>query len=432
MKKYTFLITSELLQPEHDQAEHDLAKPPEHRGACGVVQGQGTNAECFRAKPSKRGWSEGSNAKRYNAGHAARSNVKTTQSKKTSALRLDQALAKIAPFSRSFIRKLIFVGAVYLNGKRIRIASKIVHTKDKIDLYVDPKKKPPSIAPNHFLPLRVLYEDEAIICFDKPAGLPTQPTLDNARANLYSLAKEQKKAGGFAAGAYTAATCAESARDNVQCAGDEKKCKSDTIPGGFAECYLGLHHRLDSQTSGVILFTQDKKYNAFIADQFKNHLCTKQYVAVVHGKLPRTQGRLESFLGPIDKKGKKMRFGSISSGGKKAITDFLVLAQNLDYSLVEVKITTGRTHQIRVHFAEMGHPIVGDTLYGSNQRICVQQIRHNTQRIRVQQIRQNTMKLSRHLLHAHTLTIEHPISHKLVHIESSVPEEFRQWVLSKP
>ena len=292
-------------------------------------------------------------------------------------LRLDQAIALTSEaqehnLSRTLLRKLLNAGAVYLNGKRVRVASRMVRGGEIIDIYWDKGKSPDKIDAGKFLPLRVLYEDEAIICFDKPAGLPTQPTLDEARANLFELAKKQL-----------------SAREG-------------------RSVYLGLHHRLDRDTSGVILFTRADRYNAFIGEQFRSHKAAKLYVAVVHGKLPKTEGRLESYLAPVDKKGKQNRFGSVRSGGKKAITDYLVLAQTGRYSLVEVKIATGRTHQIRVHLSELGHPIVGDILYGSPAE-CYG-------------------KLGRHLLHAHALSVVHPVTNNLIRVESPVPPEFRQWV----
>lgn len=290
--------------------------------------------------------------------------------------RLDQFIASTEEaathkLSRGMIRKLIVAGAVYVNGKRVRISSKPVRGGEIIDLYWDEKKSPEKFSADRFLPLKVLYEDDAVICFDKAASLPSQPTLDEARANLYELAKKQ-----------------------------------------FPQKYIGLHHRLDRDTSGVMLFTLDKKYNSFIADQFKAHKISKLYVAVVHGRLKNPKGRLESYLDKVDKKGKQSRFGSVRSGGKKAITDYLVLATNGDFSLVEVGITTGRTHQIRVHFSEMGHPIVGDTLYGSPAKFYE--------------------KTRRHLLHAHALSFEHPITHGFVRVESPVPTEFRKWVSSTP
>ncbi|MBI3556458.1 MAG: RluA family pseudouridine synthase [Deltaproteobacteria bacterium] len=292
----------------------------------------------------------------------------------TGNIRLDQAIAQSSEalahkLSRTLIRKLLVAGAVYVNGKRVRVASRPMRGGETIDIYYDAARAPEKAPADKFLPLRVLYDDDAIICFDKPAGLPTQPTLDEARANLFELAKRQ---------------LADKAGKPV---------------------YLGMHHRLDRDTSGVVLFTLDNRQNAFIADQFKGHNCTKVYVAVVHGKLKNETGRLESFMGEVGRKGKQAKFGTVRSGGKKAITDFLVLGTDGTHSLIEVRITTGRTHQIRVHFSEIGHPIVGDTLYGSPAV--------------------NYGRLGRFLLHAHALTIEHPVTHNSVRIESPLPQEFR-------
>lgn len=282
----------------------------------------------------------------------------------------ESEIAKQHSFSRGFIRKLIVAGAVYAEGRRVRIASKIIKPGVRIDLYWDEKKSAPapfSKEVNNYLPLKVLYEDNAVVCFEKPAGLPTQPTIDEARLNLYALAKKQRGT------------------------------------------YLGLHHRLDRDTSGVVLFTCVKEANGFVADQFAKHIAKKTYVAVVEGKLDRPSGRVESFLDVVAKYQKKQKFGSVRSGGKKAITNFSVLESSAHYSLVEVTIETGRTHQIRVHLSEMGHPIVGDTFYGAKAQ----------------------QGLNRHLLHAHALAIMHPESGNWIRVESPVPEEFRKWVLNK-
>ncbi len=295
--------------------------------------------------------------------------------------RLDHAIATSREgiahkLTRAMIRKLIVAGAVYVNGKRMRIATKEMQGGEIIDIYYNSARAPETMSAEKFLPLRVLYEDNAVICFDKPPALPAHPTLDDTRANLFELAKQQL-----------------------------------STQAGKA-VYLGMHHRLDRDTSGVMLFTREEKHNAHVADQFKSHKCQKVYVAVVHGKLKQSSGKLESFLGPVSKKGKQSKFGSVHAGGKKAITSYHVLSSTRDFSLVEVSIATGRTHQIRVHLSEMGHPIVGDTLYGSPEKFF--------------------QKTKRHLLHAYALSFEHPVTHGNVRVESPVPQEFRKWVLEKP
>jgi RluA family pseudouridine synthase len=294
--------------------------------------------------------------------------------------RLDEFLAsspeaRALKLSRADARKLIVAGAVYVNGKRVRAPAHPLRGGEIVDAYWDTGRAGSSPTPEaeHFLPLRILYEDEALICFEKPAGLPTQPTVDASRPNLFDLAKRQL--------AETAAS-----RKPV---------------------YLGMHHRLDRDTSGVVLFTRDTRFNAFVAEQFSRHKLSKTYIAVVHGQLREPKGQIESFLAEIGRTGKIARFGSVKSGGKKAITDFHVLSKlSENRTLIELKITTGRTHQIRVHLSELGHPIVGDTLYGSPVKF------YN--------------KLGRFLLHAHALSIEHPVTKNVLRVESPLPPEFRQ------
>jgi RluA family pseudouridine synthase len=265
-------------------------------------------------------------------------------------------------------------GKVYVNGKRATAAGAPLKAGTAVDIYIDHADLAAAAAPEPEVPsvLRILYEDEALICFDKPAGLPTHATVDGKRANLYDLARKQL--------------------------------------GG---AYLGLHHRLDRDTSGVLLFTKETKYNKFVAEQFTEHKLLKSYTALVHGVMPRPEGRLESFLGSLGRSGAKriQKFGTVKSGGKKAITDYQFLEKGGGFSLVECVLHTGRTHQIRVHLSEQNHSIVGDTLYGSPERY------YN--------------RLGRHMLHAHAMTISHPVTNNAVRIESPVPPVFRELLEGK-
>lgn len=268
--------------------------------------------------------------------------------------------------TKTLIRKVAIQGKIYCNGRRLQSPTVTLKGGEVLDLYVDDaelKKAESRVIVQDRL--RILYEDEAVICIDKPAGLPTQPTVDAKRANIFDLLKEQL--------------------------------------GGS---YLGMHHRLDRDTSGVLLFTKEQKYNAFVGEQFAEHLCKKQYVALVHGSIPRKTARLESFLGSLGKIGPKgmQKFGSVKSGGKKAITDYNVIETGKKFSILEVSIQTGRTHQIRVHMSEEGHPIVGDTMYGSSA--------------------DHYEKHGRFFLHAHSLEITHPITKNVIRVESPVPPRF--------
>ncbi len=284
--------------------------------------------------------------------------------------RLDQALALLLPktpqvarlgltLSKGKIRKLIMAGAVYLGGGRVRIASKMVRAGARLEVYLDPDKlfaEPERDAVEwKVTPEMILFEDEWIVGVAKPAGLPTQPTVDEARANLYALLIKFFQA-----------------RD-----------------GGTP--YVGLHHRLDRDTSGVMIFTKKKEVNFEIGRIFAEHLAQKTYLALVATgprKLPASW-RVENFLAREPGKAGKMR--AVRSGGDKAITDFRVLDSVPGAALVEAKPRTGRMHQIRVHLAEGGTPIYGDRTYGYAAPA-------------------GSPKIPRVMLHAAALTFPHPIS----------------------
>ncbi len=270
-------------------------------------------------------------------------------------------------YTKGALKRALQQGHVYVKGRRLERLSKLTaQGGEPVDVYLTSEDLAAAKKASVPKVIRVLYEDEGIICFDKPEGLPTQPTTDRNRANLYDLARSQ-----------------------------------------LNDAYLGLHHRLDRDTSGVVLFTKEKSCNKSIADQFANHSCKKTYMALVHGRLLKQQGRLESFLGPIARIGRAKieKFGTVRAGGKKAITDYEVITSVPKYSLVQVALLTGRTHQIRVHLSEEGHAVVGDTLYGSPSKFFEQ--------------------YSRFMLHAHTLEFVHPLTENLIRVESPVPELFR-------
>jgi len=291
--------------------------------------------------------------------------------------RLDHFLAESAKFSRAQARKLIVAGAVYLNGKRVRIASKPVFPGARVEAFVDPARmntdhRSPSKAP---VPaIQVLFEDEALLVIFKPAGFPTQPTLDEARDNAFAAAKRYLKS-----------------------------TASEGVP------YLGLHHRLDRDTSGVLLFTKDPKANAAVAALFASRTARKRYLAIVPVPKGAQSGFPESwevknYLGKIGAQGKKARFGAVKRDGDIAHTEFRLLRATPEVALIEAIPHTGRTHQIRVHLAEGGHPIVGDSHYGSR------------------------VSASRVMLHAASLTFLHPVTSLEIAVQSPAPEDFRKWL----
>ena len=298
------------------------------------------------------------------------------------AKRLDHVLATLLPLklarpvSKAKVRKLIVAGAVYLDGKRVRIASKELKSGAKVEVYVDIEKLFSSGADRdvffEFKPNLVLFEDDYLIAVNKPAGLPTQPTLDEARDNLFALLKKYL-----------------GERDNE------------------INRYLGLHHRLDKETSGVILFTKAEEANAGVADLFSKHLAEKTYNAITIK--PQTFSRacgegweIKNFLGPLKElTSKKRKYGAVKSGGSFAHTSFKLLETFSSGLWLEAKPKTGRTHQIRAHLSESGMPIIGDVFYGAPKSD------------------------SRLMLHALSLKFVHPVTKKEIIVKADLPEDFR-------
>lgn len=203
----------------------------------------------------------------------------------------------------------------------------------------------------------IIFEDDDIIIVNKPSGLPTQATLDPKRDHLFAAVKRYLK----------------------------------------KECYL--HHRLDVETSGLVLFCKNKQLNKAVGEMFEKKTIQKNYLAVCSGEVKSNKFQVENFLAKMNQKTLKMH--SVFSGGDKALTDFEVISKSGDFTLIKASPKTGRTHQIRVHLSELGLPIYGDKLYGSDQAI--------SQRL---------------MLHALELDFLHPKTQNRITVSTPIPEEF--------
>jgi len=212
----------------------------------------------------------------------------------------------------------------------------------------------------------VRYEDDWIIVVDKPAGLPTHATIDPARPHLHGLVVELlARRGG---------------------AGDERP-------------YLAVHHRLDRDTTGLVLFAKDRSANAALAEAFAGRRVAKDYLAVCRGMFGQASWTVRDHLGRLSPRDRTARYGRVAAGGSFAETDFrLVRRGPRGTALVEARPRTGRTHQIRVHLAGGGTPIVGDVLYGGPPGPRV-------------------------LLHAGGLSLPHPCRPGTVSVQSPAPED---------
>lgn len=303
--------------------------------------------------------------------------------------RLDAALAEWLPralerpVSKSKGRKLIMAGAVYLNGKPVRLASKALVPGATIEAYIDLAKlfddAPSRDQTFELTPDRIVFEDEDLIVVNKPPGLPTHPTADQTRDNLFS-----------AAGRFLSKRT------------------------GTVKPYLGVHHRLDRDTSGAVLFTKSQRANAATAELFSTHKVLKVYEALtttgrqsgLRTKVKK-QWTIKNYLGKISSKSKRARYGAVDSDGTFAQTSFRLIAEYTRGLWIEAIPKTGRTHQIRVHLSEYGLPILGDDLYGTEDS-------------------PESRLAPRLMLHAAQLIFLHPITKREISIKCPQPEDFRQ------
>ena len=304
--------------------------------------------------------------------------------------RLDQFLGTALPqtlgreVSSGQVRKLIEAGVVNLNGRPERLVSRPLPIGARVEVVVDVARFSPTgtKGPSHtatkrfeVVPGQILFEDEWLIAVDKPVGLPTQPTLDESRPNVFGALKEFLK-------------------------------KRD---GGSP--YVGLHHRLDRDTSGVLLFTKDQKANAGVAAFFSSHVLQKTYRTLcLAGSSTPDFWEVKNHLGVVARAGKDSKFGAVRSGGDPAHTSFKVLERFTGTLLVEAQPHTGRTHQIRVHLAGGGLPILGDVFY-SGPADWKPAFGVN-------------MHIPRVMLHAAALAFAHPITNAPLTIRSPLPVDF--------
>lgn len=214
--------------------------------------------------------------------------------------------------------------------------------------------------------IKVLFEDEILIAIEKPAGLPTQATLDKTRPHVYGLLQAQ-------------------------------------LAAENPEAYLALHHRLDKDTSGVLLFCKDKAYNQKISEMFKQHQFEKIYWALTVPGKSKKSWQIKNYLAEKPApRSKRMSLHSVRSGGHLAITDFKLLETHKKGLLIEARPKTGRMHQIRVHLAEAGLPILGDDLYNPK----------------------GATGAPRMMLHAHQLIFPHPQTGSMITVTSEPPNDF--------
>ena len=285
-------------------------------------------------------------------------------------VRLDAYVAKKCNISRAMVQKLIQEGNILVYGAAKKDSYK-VQLGDEIEVNI-PEAKEIGLKPEN-IELEIVYEDNDIIVVNKPKGLVVHPANGNPDGTLVNAIM---------------AICKES------------------LSGIGGEIRPGIVHRLDKDTSGLIIVAKNDKAHINMSKEIKDRQVKKIYIALVRGRVAENEATINMPIGRSTKDRKKM---AVRKDGKEAITHFKVLKRYHNYTLLEVKIDTGRTHQIRVHMAEIGHPIVGDMVYSNGK---------------------NEFGVVGQMLHAKSLDFKHPITGKQIHLEAELPQYFKD-VLNK-
>ena len=279
--------------------------------------------------------------------------------------RLDSYISdNMDKISRSFAQKLIENQQVTINGKNEKASYKVC-AGDNIQVDV-PEAQGTKLKAQD-IPVDVVYEDKDIIVVNKPKGMVVHPANGNPDGTLVNAILAM--------------------------------CK-DSLSGIGGEIRPGIVHRLDKDTSGLLIIAKNDEAHVKMSKQIQDRLVTKKYIALVRGVVKDDEATIDMPIARSKIDRKKM---AVDKDGKQAVTHFKVIKRYRGYTLLEIKIDTGRTHQIRVHMAKIGYPVVGDMVY-SNGR--------------------NEFGVEGQMLHAKSLEFSHPITGKKMHLEAPLPEYF--------
>ncbi len=281
-------------------------------------------------------------------------------------VRMDKYLSGVLPeFSRSYLQRLIQEGRVSLNGCPVRAKDKAVPGA-VVELEV-PEAEEPEIEPED-LPLKILYEDRDVILVNKPKGMVVHPAAGHTSGTLVNALL-------------------------YHCRGELSGINGVLRPG--------IVHRIDRDTTGVLVACKNDQAHNCLAKQLKEHTVTRSYRAVVWGNIKEDEGTVDAPIGrhPTDRK----KMAVVSSGGREAVTHYRVLERFGNCTYIECRLETGRTHQIRVHMTSIGHPLLGDEVYG---------------RVKA------PFRLEGQTLHAMTLGFIHPSRGEYMEFEAPLPEYF--------
>lgn len=280
--------------------------------------------------------------------------------------RLDKFLSAMLPDqSRSYFQRIIKDGNVLVNGEPKKSSYRL---EDGDEVTADlPELKSPDIEPEN-IPLDILYEDDSILMVNKPKGMVVHPSAGHYTGTLVNAVL-------------------------WHCQGQLSGINGVSRPG--------IVHRIDKDTTGVLVVCKNDAAHNAVAAQLKEHSITRKYRAIVHGVIKEDEGTVDAPIGRHPTERKKMASGV--KNGKRAVTHYRVLERFQGYTYVECQLETGRTHQIRVHMASIHHPLLGDTVYGPAK---------------------DSHHLEGQTLHAMVLGLIHPVTGEYLEVEAPLPEYF--------
>lgn len=283
--------------------------------------------------------------------------------------RIDKALSVLVDsVSRSFVQKLIREGAVFVGEKPVKANYRL--RIDDVVCFELPENEEPDILPED-IPLSILYEDEDILVVDKPKGMVVHPAAGHYRGTLVNAVM-------------------------YHC--------GNSLSGINGVMRPGIVHRIDRDTTGSLVICKNDMAHRALAEQFKVHSITRKYRAICMGVLKEDRGTIHKPLARDPKDRKRMAV-TTEGNGKDAVTHYRVLERFKNHTYIECELETGRTHQIRVHMASIGHPLLGDEVYGSGK---------------------NAYHLEGQTLHAWKLGFLHPRTQEYVEFDAPLPEYFQK------